>query len=331
MWAGLRRCLSPSRLTARFGGAKIYLPKREARSHRRAAGWTTCLGQDACWPERMGKTTHHGRDRRRPCTASPPRRCARSFGLPMRGVHGRGSTSRGSSRTCCACRLLGAEGPAGRQFGAATLKDAMNEALRDWVAKRRRTRSTASAPSLGPHPSPDDGAQDFQSIIGARPARKFRAPKAGLPDALVALRRRRLERHGPIPPFLPRRGSVKVYGVEAPADGIDVAEHAAAITERQSRRAPRQPHVSSCRTTTARSQKRHSISAGLDYPGVGPEHACLNDLGRVEFLSAPPTTKRSRHSSFAAKTRRHRSPALEPAHALRSARRCSTARRNLVS
>ncbi len=185
----------------------------------------------------------------------------------------------------------------------------MNEAMRDWVANVDDTYYLIGTVA-GPHPYPTM-VRDFQRVIGMEARR--RCWKRGAPAGRRGrLHRRRLERHGPVP-SVPRRRRGPPDRRRGGGHGVDTGStrppDAAARPACCTATAP-----TCCRTTTARSAKRTSISAGLDYPGVGPEHACLQDIGRVEYV---PITDDEALDAFQLLSRTEGIiPALEPAHAL---------------
>jgi len=206
-------------------------------------------------------------------------------------------------------RMLGAEVRA-VESGSRTLKDAMNEALRDWVTNVADTFYCIGTVA-GPHPYPAM-VRDFQSIIGREAREQMLAAEGRLPDSLVACIGGGSNAMGLYHPFLDDR-AVEIYGVEAAGLGILSGRHAASI-------AGGRPGVLHGNRTyllmngDGQIEEAHSISAGLDYPGIGPEHAWLNDMGRVKFLSA---TDREAVAAFQLCSRLEGIiPALEPAHAL---------------
>jgi tryptophan synthase beta chain len=206
-------------------------------------------------------------------------------------------------------RLLGAEvRPV--TSGAATLKDAMNEALRDWVTNVETTFYIIGTVA-GPHPYPEL-VRDFQSVIGREARAQILEKEGRLPDAVVACVGGGSNAMGLFHPFLDDE-SVKLYGVEAAGHGIETGMHAAALTGGK----PGVLHGN--RTYLLQNEdgqiiEAHSISAGLDYPGVGPEHSYLKDSGRATYLSA---TDEEALEAFQLCARLEGIlPALEPAHAL---------------
>jgi tryptophan synthase beta chain len=196
------------------------------------------------------------------------------------------------------------------QSGAKTLKDAMNEALRDWVTNVDSTFYCIGTVA-GPHPYPMM-VRDFQSIIGKETREQMLAAEGRLPDSLIACIGGGSNAMGLFHPFLDDR-QIEIYGVEAAGHGLQTHQHAASI-------AGGRPGVLHGNRTyllmneDGQIDEAHSISAGLDYPGVGPEHAWLNDLGRVTFLSA---TDDEALSAFQLLSKLEGIiPALEPAHAI---------------
>jgi tryptophan synthase beta chain len=206
-------------------------------------------------------------------------------------------------------KLLGAEvRPV--QSGSKTLKDAMNEALRDWVTNVEDTFYCIGTVA-GPHPYPMM-VRDFQSVIGRETREQMMAAEGRLPDSLVACIGGGSNAMGLFHPFLDDE-SVEIYGVEAAGHGIPTGQHAASIT------GGRPGVLHGNRTYLLMNEdgqinEAHSISAGLDYPGIGPEHSWLHDVGRVTYLSA---TDREALDAFQLCCKLEGIiPALEPAHAL---------------
>ena len=196
------------------------------------------------------------------------------------------------------------------QSGAKTLKDAMNEALRDWVTNVENTFYCIGTVA-GPHPYPMM-VRDFQSVIGNETREQMLAAEGRLPDSLIACIGGGSNAMGLFHPFLDERG-IEIYGVEAAGHGLDSGQHAASI-------AGGRPGVLHGNRTyllmneDGQINEAHSISAGLDYPGVGPEHAWLNDVGRVIFLSA--TDDEALNAFQLLSKLEGIIPALEPAHAI---------------
>jgi tryptophan synthase beta chain len=206
-------------------------------------------------------------------------------------------------------KILGAEVRA-VESGARTLKDAMNEALRDWVTNVSDTFYCIGTVA-GPHPYPAM-VRDFQCIIGRETREQMQAAEGRLPDSLIACIGGGSNAMGLFHPFLDER-AIEIFGVEAAGHGIASGKHAASI-------AGGRPGVLHGNRTfllmndDGQIEEAHSISAGLDYPGIGPEHAWLHDVGRVKFLSA---TDDEAVAAFELCSRLEGIiPALEPAHAL---------------
>jgi len=206
-------------------------------------------------------------------------------------------------------KLLGAEVVPVRS-GAATLKDAMNEALRDWVAHVEKTFYVIGSVA-GPHPYPMM-VRDFQSVIGHEVRAQLERAEGRLPDTLVACVGGGSNAMGLFHPFLDEAG-VAMIGVEAGGHGIDSGLHAASLTGGR----PGVLHGSRSyflQDEDGQIRDAHSISAGLDYPGIGPEHAWLHELSRVQYVSI---TDREALEAFQLASRLEGIiPALEPAHAL---------------
>jgi tryptophan synthase beta chain len=206
-------------------------------------------------------------------------------------------------------RLLGAE-VVPVKSGTRTLKDAMNEALRDWVSNVENTFYIIGTVA-GPHPYPAM-VRDFQNVIGNEVREQLHEAEGRLPDTLVACIGGGSNAMGLFHPFLDDP-SVRMIGVEAAGEGIETGKHAASLT------GGRPGVLHGNRTYLLQSDDgqindAHSISAGLDYPGIGPEHAWLHEIGRVEYVSA---TDREALDAFQLCARLEGIiPALEPAHAL---------------
>jgi tryptophan synthase beta chain len=190
------------------------------------------------------------------------------------------------------------------------LKDAMNEALRDWVANVEDTFYIIGTVA-GPHPYPVM-VRDFQSVIGDEAKMQHQEAEGRLPDALVACIGGGSNAMGLFHPFLDDT-SVEIYGVEAAGDGVETGRHAASITGGR----PGVLHGNRTyllQDADGQIQDAHSISAGLDYPGIGPEHSWLNDIGRAHYVSA---TDQEALDAFQLLARTEGIiPALEPAHAI---------------
>jgi len=293
------------RLTDSLGGAKIYF-KRDELNHTGAHKINNCIGQ-ILLARRMGKTriiAETGAGQHGVATATV---CA-LFGLPCRVYMGETDIAR-QQPNVFRMKLLGAE-VTPVSSGSATLKDAMNEALRDWVANVESTYYLIGT-AAGPHPYPEM-VRDFQTVIGREAREQIMAMEGRLPDTLVACIGGGSNAIGLFHPFLDDR-EVRMIGVEAGGEGIASGRHAASLT------AGRPGVLHGNRTYLLQDgdgqiNEAHSISAGLDYPGVGPEHSWLHDTGRVHYAVI---NDREALSAFQMCARVEGIiPALEPAHAL---------------
>jgi tryptophan synthase beta chain len=293
------------RLTAHFGGAKIYL-KRDELNHTGSHKINNCVGQ-ILLARRMGKTriiAETGAGQHGVATATV---CA-LFNLPCTVYMGETDIAR-QQPNVFRMKLLGAE-VVPVKSGTRTLKDAMNEALRDWVANVESTFYIIGTVA-GPHPYPTL-VRDFQSIIGEEVRWQMAEAEGRLPDTLVACIGGGSNAMGLFHPFLDDAG-VQIYGVEAGGDGIETGRHAASLT------GGRPGVLHGNRTYLLQNEDgqitdAHSISAGLDYPGIGPEHAWLHDMKRVKYVSA---TDQEALEAFQLLSKLEGIiPALEPAHAL---------------
>ncbi|WP_077146527.1 tryptophan synthase subunit beta [Sphingopyxis sp. KK2] len=292
------------RLSAALGGAQIWL-KRDELNHTGAHKINNCVGQ-ILLAIRMGKTriiAETGAGQHGVAAATV---CAR-FGLPCVVYMGAADVAR-QAPNVFRMKLLGAE-VVPVTAGAATLKDAMNEALRDWVANVDDTFYIIGT-AAGPHPYPEI-VRDFQSVIGREARNQMLARTGRLPDLLVAAIGGGSNAIGLFHPFLDDP-SVRMLGVEAAGHGLDTA-HAASL-------AGGRPGILHGNRTyllqddDGQITEGHSISAGLDYPGIGPEHAWLRDIGRVEYTSA---TDAEALDAFQLLCRTEGIiPALEPSHAI---------------
>jgi tryptophan synthase beta chain len=286
-------------------GAKVYF-KRDELNHTGAHKINAVLGQ-ILLARRMGKTriiAETGAGQHGVATATA---CA-LFDLPCTVFMGATDVER-QQPNVFRMKLLGAE-VIPVTSGAATLKDAMNEALRYWVANVHDTYYCIGTVA-GPHPYPMM-VRDFQSVIGEEGKAQMQAAEGRLPDSLVAAIGGGSNAMGLFYPFLDD-ASVQMYGVEAAGHGVDTDQHAASLTKGR-------PGVLHGNRTyllqDAHGQitEAHSISAGLDYPGVGPEHSWLHELGRVNYVSA---TDDEALAAFQLCSKLEGIiPALEPAHAL---------------
>jgi tryptophan synthase beta chain len=297
-------------LTERLGGAKVYF-KRDELNHTGAHKINNCIGQ-ILLARRMGKRriiAETGAGQHGVATAT----VAARFGLPCTVYMGETDIAR-QQPNVFRMKLLGAEVKPVAS-GSRTLKDAMNEALRDWVANVEDTFYIIGTVA-GPHPYPAM-VRDFQSVIGNEVREQLQAAEGRLPDALVACIGGGSNAMGLFHPFLDDPG-VKMFGVEAAGHGLDSGQHAASL-------AGGRPGVLHGNRTyllqdaDGQILEAHSISAGLDYPGIGPEHAWLHDSGRVTYVSA---TDREALDAFQLCARTEGIiPALEPAHALAHVRK----------
>jgi tryptophan synthase beta chain len=294
------------RLTEHLGGARIYF-KREELNHTGSHKVNNCLGQ-ILLARRMGRKriiAETGAGQHGVATAT----VAARYGLPCVIYMGATDIER-QKPNVFRMRLLGAEvRPV--TSGLGTLKDAMNEALRDWVANVESTYYLIGT-AAGPHPYPAM-VRDFQSVIGHETRQQMLEREGRLPDTLVACIGGGSNAIGLFHPFLDEP-SVKIYGVEAAGHGLDVPNgHAASMN------GGRPGVLHGNRTYLLQDEdgqilEGHSISAGLDYPGVGPEHSWLRDTGRVAYASA---TDKEALEAFQLCTRLEGIiPALEPSHAL---------------
>ncbi|HVY90204.1 MAG TPA: tryptophan synthase subunit beta [Hyphomonadaceae bacterium] len=293
------------RLTRHYGGAKIYF-KRDELNHTGAHKINNCIGQ-VLLARRMNKTriiAETGAGQHGVATATI---CAR-FGLPCVVFMGETDVER-QKPNVFRMRLLGAE-IVPVSSGTGTLKDAMNEALRDWVTNVATTFYVIGT-AAGPHPYPML-VRDFQSIIGKEARAQILKAEGRLPDALVACIGGGSNAIGLFHPFLEDEG-VRMIGVEAGGHGVETGMHAASLTGGL-------PGILHGNRTYLLQDKdgqiidAHSISAGLDYPGIGPEHAFLHDTGRAEYRTC--TDKEALEAFQLCSKLEGIIPALEPAHAL---------------
>ena len=294
------------RLTEHLGGAKVWF-KREELNHTGSHKINNCLGQ-ILLAKRMGKTrviAETGAGQHGVATATV---CAK-FNLPCTIFMGATDVER-QMPNVLRMKMLGAEvRPV--TAGAGTLKDAMNEALRDWVTNVESTYYLIGT-AAGPHPYPEM-VRDFQSVIGTELKEQFRQAEGKLPDAVVACVGGGSNAIGTFHAFLDDP-EVAIYGAEAGGHGIELENgHAASMT------GGRAGVLHGNRTyllqdTEGQILEGHSISAGLDYPGVGPEHSFLHDTKRVTYV---PITDEEAVQAFQLLTRLEGIiPALESAHGL---------------
>jgi tryptophan synthase beta chain len=293
------------RLTDHLGGAKIYL-KRDELNHTGAHKVNNVLGQ-ILLARRMGKKriiAETGAGQHGVATATL---CAR-FGLQCVVYMGAVDVER-QKPNVFRMKMLGAE-VVPVQSGSKTLKDAMNEALRDWVTNVADTFYCIGTVA-GPHPYPAM-VRDFQSVIGRETREQMMEREGRLPNSLVACIGGGSNAIGLFHPFLDDK-DVEIYGVEAAGHGVSSGLHAASLTGGK----PGVLHGN--RTYLLMNDDgqiidAHSISAGLDYPGIGPEHSWLHDVGRVKYISA---TDQEALAAFQLLSKLEGIiPALEPAHAV---------------
>ena len=293
------------RITEHLGGAKIYF-KREDLNHTGAHKVNNCIGQILV-AQRMGKKriiAETGAGMHGVATATV---CA-LFDIPCTIYMGTTDIER-QAPNVSRMKLLGAE-IVPVTSGSSTLKDAMNDALRDWVANVDDTYYLIGTVA-GPHPYPTM-VRDFQSVIGKETRSQIFNKEGRLPDSLVACIGGGSNAIGLFHPFLDD-SAIRVIAVEAAGEGIATGKHAASLSAGM----PGVLHGN--RTYLLQDQdgqinEAHSISAGLDYPGVGPEHAWLHDIGRVEYVSV---TDKEAVSAFQLTTKTEGIiPALESAHAV---------------
>ncbi|MFA5123141.1 tryptophan synthase subunit beta [Zavarzinia sp.] len=293
------------RLTDHFGGAKVYL-KREELNHTGAHKINNCMGQ-ILLAKRMGKKriiAETGAGQHGVATAT----VAARFGLPCTIYMGKTDIER-QSPNVFRMKLLGAE-VIPVTSGSQTLKDAMNEALRDWVTQVEDTFYIIGTVA-GPHPYPAM-VRDFQAVIGNEAKAQILKAEGRLPDTLVACVGGGSNAIGLFYPFLDDR-EVAIDAVEAAGLGLESGKHAASLAKGR----PGVLHGN--RTYLLQDDdgqiiEAHSISAGLDYPGIGPEHSWLHDIGRVNFVSA---TDQEALDAFQLCARLEGIiPALESSHAL---------------
>ena len=299
-----------SNLTRVLKGARIYL-KREDLNHTGAHKINNCLGQ-ILLARRMGKKriiAETGAGQHGVATATV---CA-LFGLRCEVFMGEEDVRR-QALNVFRMRLLGAQVHA-VSSGTKTLKDAMSEAIRDWVTNVRTTYYLIGS-TAGPHPYPMI-VRDFQKVIGEEARRQIQKKAGRLPDALVACVNGGSNAIGLFYPFIGDK-KVRMIGVEAAGDGVKTKRHAATMEKGR----PGILHGSLSyvlQDKDGQIAETHSISAGLDYPGVGPEHAWLRDTGRASYVSV--TDKQALEAFQALARHEGILPALESAHAVYQAMR----------
>ena len=292
------------RLTEYAGGAKIYF-KRDELNHTGSHKINNCLGQ-ILLAKRMGKTriiAETGAGQHGVAVATV---CAR-FGLPCVIYKGATDIER-QKPNVFKIKLLGGE-VVPVTSGSGTLKDAMNEALRDWVSNVEDTFYLIGT-AAGPHPYPSM-VRDFQSVIGEETKKQMNEKEGKNPDILVACIGGGSNALGLFYPFLD--DDVEMYGVEAAGKGLDTNEHAASLAKGS----PGVLHGNKTyllQNSDGQITEGHSISAGLDYPGIGPEHSWLKDENRVKYESA--TDLEALEAFQICSKYEGIIPALEPSHAL---------------
>ncbi|MFM8991768.1 MAG: tryptophan synthase subunit beta [Alphaproteobacteria bacterium] len=293
------------RLTRHLGGARIYF-KRDELNHTGSHKINNCMGQ-ILLARRMGKKriiaeTGAGQHGVASATVSA------LFDLPCVVYMGATDIER-QAPNVFRMKLLGAEvRPV--TSGAGTLKDALNDALRDWVANVESTFYIIGTVA-GPHPYPAM-VRDFQSVIGREAKEQMLRQEGRLPDMIVACIGGGSNAMGLFHPFLDDSG-VEIVAVEAGGHGIETGRHAASLTGGR----PGVLHGNKTyllQDADGQITEAHSISAGLDYPGIGPEHAWLHDTGRVDYVSA--TDEEALEAFKLCAKLEGILPALEPAHAL---------------
>ncbi|MGB3816077.1 MAG: tryptophan synthase subunit beta [Shinella sp.] len=293
------------RLTQHLGGAKIYF-KREELNHTGSHKINNCIGQ-ILLAKRMGKTriiAETGAGQHGVASAT----VAARFGFPCVVYMGATDVER-QAPNVFRMKLLGAEvRPV--TAGHGTLKDAMNEALRDWVTNVDDTYYLIGT-AAGPHPYPEL-VRDFQAVIGTEAREQILAAEGRLPDMVIAAVGGGSNAIGIFHPFLDDKG-VRIVGVEAGGKGLDGEEHCASLTAGS----PGVLHGNRTyllQDADGQIKEGHSISAGLDYPGIGPEHAWLHETGRAEYV---PIMDDEALEAFQLLTRLEGIiPALEPSHAI---------------
>jgi len=293
------------RLTEHFGGADVWF-KRDELNHTGAHKINNCMGQ-ILLARRMGRTriiAETGAGQHGVASATV---CAR-FGLPCVVYMGATDVER-QKPNVFRMKLLGAEVfPV--TSGRATLKDAMNEAMRDWVTNVADTYYIIGT-AAGPHPYPAM-VRDFQAVIGREAKAQLHEKTGRLPDAVVAAIGGGSNAIGLFHPFIGDEG-VRLIGVEAAGRGLNGPDHAASLQGGR----PGVLHGNKTyllQDDDGQILEGHSISAGLDYPGIGPEHAWLHDTGRAEYRSA--TDQEALEAFQLCSKLEGIIPALEPSHAL---------------
>lgn len=298
------------RFAEHAGGARVFL-KREDLNHTGSHKINNVLGQ-ALLTKRLGKTrviAETGAGQHGVATAT----AAALFGLDCTVYMGEVDTER-QALNVARMRLLGAE-VVPVTTGSRTLKDAINDAYRDWVATVETTNYIFGT-AAGPHPFPAM-VRDFQKIIGEEARQQLLDETGRLPDAVIACVGGGSNAIGMFDAFLDD-ADVKLYGVEAAGDGVDTEQHAASIE----RGRPGVLHGAKTyvlQDEDGQTIESHSISAGLDYPGVGPEHSWLADIGRAQYI--PATDDEAMQALRLLSRTEGIIPAIESAHALAGALR----------
>ncbi|WP_417414803.1 tryptophan synthase subunit beta [Hoeflea sp.] len=293
------------RLTEHLGGAKVYF-KRDELNHTGSHKINNCIGQ-ILLAKRMGKTriiAETGAGQHGVASAT----VAARFGYPCEVYMGSTDVQR-QAPNVFRMKLLGAQvHPV--TSGHGTLKDAMNEALRDWVTNVDDTYYLIGT-AAGPHPYPEM-VRTFQSVIGQETREQMMAAEGRLPDMLIAAVGGGSNAIGLFHPFLDDK-DVQIVGVEAGGKGLEGEEHCASLTAGS----PGVLHGNRTyllQDSDGQIKEGHSISAGLDYPGIGPEHSWLKESNRVEYV---PIMDTEALEAFQLLTRLEGIiPALEPSHAL---------------
>ena len=293
------------RLTDHFGGAKIYF-KRDELNHTGAHKINNTMGQ-ILLAQRMGKKriiAETGAGQHGVATATV---CA-LFGMKCIVYMGQTDIER-QAPNVFRMKLLGAE-VIPVISGSATLKDAMNEALRDWVSNVENTYYIIGTVA-GPHPYPEM-VRNFQSVIGEEVRTQILEAEGRLPNSLVACIGGGSNAIGLFHEFLDEK-DIKIFAVEAAGEGINTDKHAASLAAGT----PGVLHGNRTyllQNSDGQIKEAHSISAGLDYPGIGPEHAWLHSTGRVKYVSA--TDEQALAAFQLCSQMEGIIPALEPSHAL---------------
>lgn len=294
-------------LTRQCGGAKIYL-KREDLNHTGAHKINNTIGQILI-AVMLGKKriiAETGAGQHGVATAT----AARLFNLPCEIYMGTEDIRR-QSLNVYRMRLLGSKVNA-VDSGSRTLKDAINEAIRDWVSDSKNTYYLFGT-AAGPHPYPLI-VRDLQRIVGVEARKQILAQEKRLPDLVCACVGGGSNAIGIFHPFLKDK-SVRLVGVEAAGEGLQTGKHAATLTSRGTRTGILHGSKSFLlQDEDGQVKETHSVSAGLDYPGVGPEHSYLKEIGRAEYAAI---TDREAIDAFLALTRSEGiMPALESSHAV---------------